>query len=55
MFRKKNDCDIREKERKKVWNWEMKCSRILEERNGGVEVDEKNGKWAGGARLFVLL
>ena len=51
MFRKKNDCDIR----KKVWNWEMKCGRILEDRNGGVEVDEKNGKWAGEARLFVLL
>jgi hypothetical protein len=40
MFRKKNDCDIR----RKVWNWGMKCARILEERNGGEEVDEKDRK-----------
>jgi hypothetical protein len=40
MFRKKNDCDFR----RKVWNCGMKCGRILEERNGGEEVGEKDGK-----------
>jgi hypothetical protein len=41
--------------RRKVWNWEMKCGRILEDRNGGVEVDEKDGKWAGEARKALCI
>jgi hypothetical protein len=40
MFRNENDCNIR----RKVWNWGMKCGRILEDRNGGEEVEGKDGK-----------
>lgn len=40
MFRKKNDCYISGE----VWNWGMNCGRILEDRNGEEEVDEKDWK-----------